>query len=177
MIAPNVVLSAAHCDDDEIVNVVISKYQEDVSAGTETIKVVNRVVHPLYDAESFSYDFMLLELESASSVTPVIFDDGSCETISNNADLTVMGFGSTIGRGDSDDPGFYGYYYEDFAGYDVPFGYFDFPTTLQEAVLQYRSNEECGKAYGAEDGEICSEMLCAQGDTEDCKLCNLFCKK
>jgi len=132
LIASNWVLSAAHCANLGTY-VQIGRYDlNDSNESFENIKVKREIPHPSYNSGSFDNDFMLLELETSSQYTPVSIDSGS-QTINNNDDVTVIGWGTTSSGGLSS-------------------------SELLEVEVDVVENEKCNLDYS---GGITGNMLCA----------------
>lgn len=94
LIAPNVLLSAAHCKDF-INQVQIGRHN--LADGTEvyeSFSILEKVTHPLYDANGFDYDYMVLKLNGKSTATPVELDNGEA-SLSPGSEAIVMGWGGT----------------------------------------------------------------------------------
>lgn len=101
LIAPNWVISAAHCDGQfSMDKVVIGRHDfDDDTEEYEEINIKQKIIHPAY-LTSFSrndYDFMLIELEEESQYTPVKIDDGNLN-MECNSDVTALGWGK-VGNG------------------------------------------------------------------------------
>lgn len=83
------------CSDrrGELHTAIIGKHDfgEDATETYEAINVIREIVHPQYNVDDF--DFMLLELEEASTFTPVKLDTGG-ECFSINDRLVTMGWGA-----------------------------------------------------------------------------------
>jgi V8-like Glu-specific endopeptidase len=97
LIAPDMVLSAAHCDDkyEKLDHVKVNKieYGKDDS---EVFAVVQTVVSPTFTKKSYNGDWMLTKLDRPSTkqwiklnADPMIPAPGSSQT------MTVIGFGDT----------------------------------------------------------------------------------
>eukprot|EP00873_Tetraselmis_striata_P035470 jgi/Tetstr1/455734/TSEL_042533.t1 len=100
LIAPKVVLTAAHCIDEYDWKVYIGRHH--VFEGTagvhfEEIDVVKEVPHPKYNINAFGFDVMLLKLATASVVTPVLIDGAGSDKLPKSANkrLRAMGWGDT----------------------------------------------------------------------------------
>jgi len=98
LIAPRVVLSAAHCSG-YVKYVNIGRHDtNDKTEVYETFQIVEEIVHPNYNDNTLDYDFMMLRINGKSKYTPVEIDDGSSD-LSVGEDLTVMGWGRTTEGG------------------------------------------------------------------------------
>lgn len=65
----------------------------------EQIKVVNKTRHPKYATETNSYDFLVLELEKASSFPPVALAKADGSDVASGGNATVMGWGAVAQGG------------------------------------------------------------------------------
>ncbi|CAI5745390.1 unnamed protein product [Peronospora destructor] len=61
----------------------------------EQLKVVNKIRHPKYASETNSYDFLVLELEKASSFPPIALAKAEDSDIAAGGNATVLGWGAT----------------------------------------------------------------------------------
>ncbi|GAB9475680.1 hypothetical protein Gpo141_00012765 [Globisporangium polare] len=77
LIAPKFVLTAAHCAG--IAYAVVGTHYLSGSTDGEHHKVVNEIKHPDNNSTTMSNDFLILELATASKITPVALSaaDGS----------------------------------------------------------------------------------------------------
>lgn len=144
LIAPDLVLTAAHCDvpTDKILFGGLSFL--DREAFTQA-KIKERILHPMYDYRLFDFDFQLLRLEEKVNVTkfPVVELDNGESDLSGGRDVVTMGWGRTSDGG-------------------------DFSDDLLEVELDIVSSKECKKAYENEDQEgITPRMLCASRENND----------
>jgi len=138
LIAPNVVLTAAHCAGYVS---VIQLGRHDLNDGSEpfeSFSIDKQIKHPSYNSGTLDYDFMMIKLSGASSYTPVTLDDGSSNT-SEGEDLIVMGWGATYSNG---------------------------PTTskLMQVEVDVIANPRCRNLYGT---TISDRMLCAGRTVSD----------
>eukprot|EP00192_Tetraselmis_astigmatica_P003225 CAMPEP_0117674750 /NCGR_PEP_ID=MMETSP0804-20121206/15212_1 /TAXON_ID=1074897 /ORGANISM="Tetraselmis astigmatica, Strain CCMP880" /LENGTH=559 /DNA_ID=CAMNT_0005483655 /DNA_START=132 /DNA_END=1811 /DNA_ORIENTATION=+ len=145
LIAPNVVLTAAHCNGDSQTvfiggsNLIHDEFDE--------IPVKNAYEHPMYDPVSIKNDVLILELERESEEVPIILDkqgsqDGVDLPQSGNPgklDLTVAGWGVTEAGGGSD--------------------------TLREVKVDYMTHGDCKAAYGSD--MVTADMMCAAAAGKD----------
>jgi trypsin len=136
LIAPNFVLTAAHCAGS--INTVRIGSNEVNSEGSLN-SVVTECVHPDYEPSTTTNDYMLLKLQS-----PV--DTNTYPTIELNNDnsvpqvdqlLTVIGFGATSEGGSGS-------------------------TALQQVEVPVDSHEVCNEQYG---GNIVQEVMFCAGFT------------
>lgn len=132
LISPNVLLSAAHCVEN-LNTVYIGRHN--LNVGTEdyeTFQVVEKIVHPNFNANKRDYDYVMLRINGNSKYAPVELDDGSSDT-SMGSDLIVIGWGwvSIVGPRSN---------------------------VLLEAEVDSVTNIQCNENYG---GKITDRMLCA----------------
>lgn len=151
LVAPDVVLTAAHCRG-YFDRALVGPYNrlDSTEDSEEFSALYPEYVHPLYDQDLYPYDFMLVKL-SGSSTKPYIQlnDDPSLPTGNVDDELAVLGFG-----------------YTDFG--DVTSEAF----ILQYADLNYVTNDVCDKAkdpYVSEtyQGLITDDMMCAADTGQD----------
>lgn len=97
LIAPQVVLTAAHCGNLVGREAVVGAYRfRSTFGGATVVKVVAQRPHPSYSDSTERFDFMLLKLAS-----PVTLSSATTLTLNNaknlqaNEQLDVMGFGAT----------------------------------------------------------------------------------
>jgi trypsin len=95
LIAPNMILTAAHCADQSNGSVRIGS--NSYGSGGITRRVKNQCMHPNYDESISAYDFMILTLDSPVDTTkfPVIKLNNDRSLPKTDAMLTVIGFGAT----------------------------------------------------------------------------------
>lgn len=133
LVAPNFVLSAAHCAGlADSVQIGRHDFTAD-DESFEDITVIDEKIHPGYDECTAENDVMVLTLAKPSSFAPVFLDDGS-EDLCDGIDVTVMGWGATREDGRSSN-------------------------VLLEVEVDIINHEECEEAYS--DHEITSDMICA----------------
>lgn len=98
LIAPGVVLSAAHCGTFTGQDVFVGAYEEDkTTGGAQKVKVIAGKLHPQYNEGTFRNDFALHRLKDAITIdTDIKF---SLNTLNGRPtpgqDLTVLGLGAT----------------------------------------------------------------------------------
>lgn len=149
LIAPNVVLTAAHCEPSGFFlvqeEVRVGAYQAawDEQDGSTIVRVAAQMNHPSYDDWTIENDFMLLLLEE-DVVTANEARNGGIVQLSDDADvdmapgtnLHVLGLGLT----ETDDT----------------------PDTLLDATVEAFSDADCLAAYGPlPDGINPENMFCA----------------
>jgi len=145
LIAPNVVLSAAHCQGG---GYEIALGRQDVLSGGQVRQVSRELPHAKYDADTTDHDFMLIFLKTPAEL---IEDEVGLVRLNSDpslpaegADVTVMGWGVTETGEVSD--------------------------ALMEVDVNVISNEKCNlSSDGTEsyEGQITKNMLCATDKGED----------
>jgi secreted trypsin-like serine protease len=147
LIAPDILLTAAHCRN-LIGRIYIDVYNvmaDTANANFYTVK--NVTVHPQYIRELFRYDFAVVHInEYVGSITPVRLNtDSSIPLLTDN--LTVLGWGAIQAPTTTSSA--------------------VYPSTLQKGMVQAITNENCEatviNGLTLYDGEIFDEMLCAEG--------------
>ena len=101
LVAPNVMLTAAHCQGF-ISGVQFGRH--DISSSSETFEsftVLQEVPHPNYDSRTSDYDFMMVRLNGSSAFAPLILDNGGGNLLADGTDLIVRGWGTTSSGGPS----------------------------------------------------------------------------
>jgi len=140
LVAPNVILSAAHCAG-YIQTVRIGRHDlSDNNEQYETFTIAQEVPHPNYNPNTLDYDYMMLKLNGSSSYAPVALDDGSAINLVSGQDLVVAGWGTTSSGGSVSD-------------------------LLLQAEVDYVDNSSCNGDYGA--GSITDRMFCASAPGKD----------
>mmetsp|Transcript_7700 Transcript_7700/g.15981 ORF Transcript_7700/g.15981 Transcript_7700/m.15981 type:complete len:656 (-) Transcript_7700:106-2073(-) len=155
LIAPDLVLTAAHCAGGSYDIVVGREDLNDMSVG-EKIGTLKEIKHPQYDDATTEFDFNLVVLEkevdlAAHGVTLMsINSDGSVPSVGQ--EVTVMGWGDTV------------------AADDVQL----LSTLLMEVTVKVISNEVCESSTGmiggwmdSYEGQITEAMLCARDEGQD----------
>jgi trypsin len=150
LIAPNVVLSAAHCQGGRY-QATVGRHGMNDNDG-ESINVMMEIPHPDYDEDTTDNDFMLLFL--ANNVTV----DVKMVNINSDANVPALEQAVTVvGWGDT----------------DITDGT-EMPIFLQEVEVNAISNDDCNASDGpygtyGEAGGITDNMLCAreEGGGED----------
>jgi trypsin len=155
LIAPSVILTAAHCYDGIDVAMIglhdLTTMAEETSYEFYNITSEQKVMYPFYDSMTLDGDFLLLLLDKPSMYEPIKLN-ADPDTPKGDALLTVMGWG----RQES------GNYY---SSSDTP----------KEATVETRSNNWCKLAYQAADlldieglylATITENSLCAEGGSK-----------
>jgi len=152
LIAPQVVLSAAHCASAEPTGseVLVNAYKRgEATHGAIERAVASQALHPGYDDFTLENDFMLLHLDQpVTTTTSVVLSLNENPIIpSDGQDLTVVGVGTTSSGGDQ-------------------------ASTLQELVVPTVSLENCNDE-NSYNGDIIDEvMICAgvdEGGIDSCQ--------
>lgn len=159
LIAPDMILTAAHCIGLEKAELGRSVLV-DPNDNFEVYDLVEEIRHPAYSDDEYDFDFMILKLDRrAPAIVPIIKlnkDDNKPE-IGVPEGLTAIGFGVTE------------FYYDGTHNGAAPW--------LQEVGLHAITNEECATSRGTTntedaytvgyEGLITPDMLCAEDDVQD----------
>ncbi len=146
LIRPDWVLTAAHClynsntgqyEPDQVIDVVLNR-NDLTGTGGEKIRVKRKVVHPDYDWFENDADIALLELETASTQTPV-------PIIAQAVDAPLVASGDAVGIG---------------WGAMDPNGY-NYPDKLRQVALPLMTNAACQAAREMAGIDLTENMLCA----------------
>jgi trypsin len=158
LIAPDIVLTAAHCVD--MIAAQVGRYDRlNFLEEYEEFRIKQEIRHPAYRDLYFSNDFMIVQLDGRSTFPTVTLntDPNLPSTIDGQNAVTAAGFGVTE-------------MYDD--------GSYNNPATLLQTVnLEAMTNEECNDSKDANSTEavyqqgyqdlISPDMLCANGDGRD----------
>ena len=105
LIAPDIVLTAAHCLDlaapldDVVVRLGPYSLREPIE-GSEVFPIADLAIHPLYNGDNFLFDVMLFKLNGASFGRPLITLNTNPDLPFVDQSLTAMGWGDlTNGNG------------------------------------------------------------------------------
>jgi trypsin len=153
LIAPDVVLTAAHCAGGSY-NVIIGRHDLGDSSQGESIPMKAEIKHPKYDDRTTSNDFNVVILERSTKLTTVEFvtlnSKDNVPTVGH--EVYVMGWGDTVAADDIS----------------------RLSDVLKDVSVNVISNTECeqsegtvGGWYDTYDGSITSAMLCAKDNNED----------
>jgi trypsin len=153
LIAPDVVLSAAHCAGGDY-KAIIGRHSLQDTDGEEMI-VKTEMMHPSYDSSTTDNDFVLIFLESSVTLD-VDLVTVSPDVVAAGTDVTVMGWGDTD------------------KAEDVK----TLATELLEVEVTTMTNEECALSKSTEvgwefdySGQITDNMMCAENvaDKDSCQ--------
>jgi trypsin len=150
LVAPDVVLTAAHCETAFTGStVIVGNYRwGEVTEGAEELDIVSSMyIHPdfVYSWTTLKNDLMLFKIEP-STLPPIDLNSDNSIPV-DGQDLTVIGFGAVYEGGDI---------------YD----------TLQKTTLQAMSYEECSTDTLLANYEIDeTSMLCASVDDASSDSC------
>ncbi len=147
------VLTAAHCltpGEESSVQIVVGVHDRSDTAGSQTIKAVRIVNHPLYGNApvDMDYDFSLVELENDAVHDPIALNTSSLDIPEDDQMLAVPSI--TAGWGATREGG-------------------RLPNILQKVTVPLVSAKKCSKAY---PGQITNRMICAgldQGGKDSCQ--------
>jgi trypsin len=148
LVAPDVILTAAHCLYDFVVVAVIGRFDlENVDEeDSQIIDIMYYLKHPDNVFETDEYDIGLVKLTESTNLPPITLNRNSA-LLEEGMVLTVMGYGD-LGNG-------------------------SYPTVLQEVEVNYIPNDDC-LIYQDPLGEglsyrnfIFDDMMCALGENKD----------
>ena len=147
LIAPNWVLTAAHCTEGESANnlqIVVGRHRLNASDG-QTVNVAQIINHPNYNTNTIDYDVALLRLASpVNNVTPIGLVSDAMTVDDPNQTATISGWGATSQGGGGSN-------------------------ALLKVSVPIVSNTTCNQAY---NGQITDRMICAglsEGGKDSCQ--------
>jgi len=149
LIAPDWVLTAAHCIGAGRINVVAGKYNLYWKDNTEQARWSKKTYkHPGYGTNGMAWDIALIELESPMEMTKCV--NTVClpqagSDVAPGTSCTITGWGTLSSGGMLQ------------------------PRRLQQGEVTTLSNEAC-QATSYRPSQITSDMLCAQGKTAEGKI-------
>mmetsp|Transcript_2809 Transcript_2809/g.4360 ORF Transcript_2809/g.4360 Transcript_2809/m.4360 type:complete len:455 (+) Transcript_2809:52-1416(+) len=148
LIAPDVVLSAAHCAGGDYKAIIGRHHLKKFEGDEMDVKV--EMTHPDYDSDTTDNDFMLLFLDS-SYTGYVNLVQVSPDTVSEGTNATVMGWGDTHKDEEIN----------------------ELATELMEVDVTVMSNDDCERSESNERGfeynyndQITGNMMCAENLAE-----------
>ena len=145
LIAPDIVLTAAHCYNPRwgLPKVIVGDYDlKNLDDGGELFDTEILEIHPDWTQLIVKNDIMLLKLKGGQSThTPVKLNTDSDVPSSANEQLTVVGWGSTDPNGEN------------------------IADELKEATLEYIPNSQCGRSSSV----ICAQDLDGVHNEDACK--------
>jgi secreted trypsin-like serine protease len=152
IIAPDIILSAAHCKNlvDRIRVDVFDLSSVDTNNATYAVKSVT--AHPQNNQTLFSYDFLIVHINQAiPDIAPIRLNNISA--IPNESEnLTVVGWGATTVKTENTSA--------------------VYPTILQKGYVNALTNKRCEatliNGLSLYEGEIFDDMLCAEGEVRCC---------
>lgn len=142
LIAPDVVLSAAHCGTD-IPEVVLGRHDLRKSSDGEVMTVKKAIKNPRYSTKNDNNDSMLIFLDRPSDMKHTELVRLGQDFVGEGQLVTVRGWGDTNPSDKRD----------------------DFPDKLMEVEVETLSNEDCEASKGRDfdyDGWITGNMICAE---------------
>ena len=162
LIAPDIVLSAAHCntgDATDGVKVVVGRHNLEVDGDGEVIGAALELSHPDYDFQTTDNDYMIVVLDRAVAAD-VDLVQISPDVVPVDAAVTVMGWGDT----------------------NIDLEVAELSIELLETEVHTISNEECDASNGTltdslgsyDDNyhqQITRNMLCAENEREATDSC------
>ena len=147
LIAQNVILSSAQCLN-MIDEVMIGRYDlSDVHESYEQFRVVEKVIHPLFNPMTLDYDYMVLQIDGSSSYSPVsLMNRMDHDGATNSAlpGLIVTGWGTAT---------------------SAPLKATGYSKILLASEIDHIPSVECMASYGS--GVITDRMMCAEAASCD----------
>ena len=142
LIAPNLILSAAHCSIT-YGEVFINRYNlsDNSPPDQERFDVLEEFVHPQYNYIDYPYDYMIIRINGTSSITPIKLNRDP-QIPSDNTTLTVIGWGRNDTEGD-----------------------YKPSEVLKEAELLSISQSSCDAYWQRYGYDITDDMMCATAKT------------
>lgn len=151
LIAPDMVLTAAHCQGGPY-NAIIGRHDLESNSG-ESIPMEREIPHPDYNADITDADWMLIKLRSSTTQNiPFIKINSDSSQPSPGQEVTVMGWGDTTADDQTQ----------------------ELAEKLMSVTVNAISNQECDDSEGTiggwsenYHGQITENMLCARDNGED----------
>jgi trypsin len=146
LIAPDIVLSAAHCVTSKLQYAQLGKYHKHANHNrphtVETIKIAEKVLHPQWKTETFAFDLVLIKLESKTQRKNNILKIQTQDDITDGEPVQVMGWGKTRSGG-------------------------RMSTLLRHVSVNVMSNEKCMSNLYGYGNVIKDMMMCANNGPAD----------
>lgn len=100
LVAPDILLTAAHCQDAFVSGAIVGAYLQGSNAtpGAVQVEIVSRIVHPLF-ADFTSNDLMLMKINPAVTTIQPATLNLNPKLPGAGENLTIMGFGYTTDNG------------------------------------------------------------------------------
>ncbi|CAJ1970491.1 unnamed protein product [Cylindrotheca closterium] len=152
LIAPDLVLTAAHCEDYTGYMAIIgaSNKRDDSTEGSTLVRVVDWAAHPYFDDVTLKYDVALLKIDPPVYLnTDIVITLNDQDDLVQGENLTVMGVGLLEDGGEEQENG----------------------SPLRDVSVKVIPNEICNGRYWYDD-EIDYTMLCAgypEGKKDSCQ--------
>lgn len=135
LIAPDIVLSAAHCyDEAKQVQIGRLDYTEEFQdSAVSTFNIINKRKHPNFNQKNFNYDFALFQLDIPDVFhAPITLQ--LWPNLKQEDTFKIMGWGATVKEGKAS-------------------------KILRESEVELIPNEQCEKSYGNKN-LITDAMIC-----------------
>jgi trypsin len=100
LIAPDIVLTAAHCGDSFLSGVHVGGILLDGTDAVETLQVDGEYPHPDYDDVTLLNDIMLVKLSTPATLSPIVTLNFDPSIPAEGDVVTVIGFGDTTDGGE-----------------------------------------------------------------------------
>ncbi len=146
LIAPNWVLTAAHCvRGGSVRKVVIGLHHRNDTKNTEAIAPKRIIVHPNYSEDTMNFDFALIELSSSSTAPTIPLNSTEIVIGADQIMSTVAGWGT------------------------VREGSYSLPNELRKVDVPLIPADKCNSAY---KNQITDRMICAgydEGGKDSCQ--------
>jgi len=133
LIAPNIILTAAHCKGG-FKSAYLGFYDYISPYGREEIPIIDEIIHPDFNKDTFYADYMIVVLKSNSKYKPVCITNR--QFLSRRDWLVALGFGFLSPGG-------------------------SLANKMHKVSVQYIDNQECAGKYSKHKKRISNNMLCA----------------
>ncbi len=146
LIAPDWVLTAAHCEVQNGDKVILGRHDLSTSLG-DVLDVDFVLTHNDYSSSTNDHDVALVKLATASAQSPVDLTDTADSLAQAGADSTIIGWGALSEGGATS-------------------------STLQQVTIPIVTNATCSDGYAPDGIAITANMLCAglpAGQMDSCQ--------